>query len=72
MLLGYLELRGKHKTWRLLAAESVNGRQKAPATRKRCEEVGRSQGKLNISKPLTVILNLTQRGEQVQQPFSRV
>jgi hypothetical protein len=66
MLLSYLDLRGKAKNVARAGDQIRELRAKAPATRKRCEEVGRSQGKLNFSKPLTVILNLTQRGEPVQ------
>jgi hypothetical protein len=40
---------------------------KAPATRaKGVKKSVESAAKLDISKPLTVILNLTQRGEAVQ------
>jgi hypothetical protein len=39
---------------------------KAPATRKGVKKSGGVSGKSFITKPLTVILNLTQRGEAVQ------
>jgi hypothetical protein len=63
IFLGYLELRGKYKRdarWRL------NREPRAKATRKGVKKSGGVSGKSFITKPLTVIWNLTQRGEGVQ------
>jgi hypothetical protein len=66
MLLSYLELRGKYKMWRTLAVESVNRGKRRRRRAKGVKKSGGVSGKSFITTPLTVILNLTQRGEAVQ------
>src|SRR6266851_1940984 len=66
IFLSYLELRGKYNSD---ARRRLNSEPQAKATRKGVKKSGGVSGKPFITKPLTVILNLTQRGEAVQQPF---
>src|SRR4029079_17825543 len=69
MLLGYLELRGNYKTSTRARHLSIKSGQNRRRRAKGVKKSGGVSGKAFISKPLTVILNLTQRGEPVQQPF---
>ena len=70
MLLGYLELRGNYKTSTRARRLSIKAGQNRRRRAKGVKKSGGVSGKSFIPKPLTVILNLTQRGEWVQQAFS--